>query len=238
MAAGLGFKTFATGDVLTAADTNGYLMQGTWVFADAAARTAAVTSPQEGNMSYLKDTNSTEYYSGSAWVAISGGASGGMTLINAGGTALTGASVVIGSIPATYKHLLITLKGIYMASAGGSVYLRLNADTGSNYAANGIRNIGTTIVGQFTQSQAQFEIISRNIATNTPRLLSNGTVWLMNYTDTDQISLTAQTYGTESTNTVSLQQTGVYDCSAAISSITLYGDFNFSGGTAYVYGVN
>jgi hypothetical protein len=75
MAAGLGLKTFVTGDVLTAADTNGYLMQGVWVFASAAARTAAVTSPQEGNMSYLKDTNSTEYYSGSAWVAI-GGSSG------------------------------------------------------------------------------------------------------------------------------------------------------------------
>jgi hypothetical protein len=47
-------------------------MQGVWVFADAAARTAAVTSPQEGNVSFLKDTNSTEYYSGSAWVAIGG----------------------------------------------------------------------------------------------------------------------------------------------------------------------
>jgi hypothetical protein len=74
MAAGLGLKTFVTGDVLTAADTNGYLMQGVWVFASAAARSAAVTSPQEGNMSYLKDTNSTEYYSGSAWVPIAGGA--------------------------------------------------------------------------------------------------------------------------------------------------------------------
>ena len=75
MAAGLGFKTFATGDVLTAGDTNGYLMQGVWVFADAAARSAAVTSPVEGNMSYLSDTDSTEYYSGSAWVAIGGAGS-------------------------------------------------------------------------------------------------------------------------------------------------------------------
>lgn len=74
MAAGQGFKTFVTGDVLTAGDTNGYLMQGVWVFASAAARTAAVTSPQEGNMSYLSDTNSVEYYSGSAWVAVSGAA--------------------------------------------------------------------------------------------------------------------------------------------------------------------
>ena len=72
MAAGLGFKTFNTGDVLSAADVNGYLMQGVLVFANAAARTAAITSPQEGQVSFLKDTNSTEYYSGSAWVAIGG----------------------------------------------------------------------------------------------------------------------------------------------------------------------
>ena len=67
MAAGLGFKDFVTGEVLTAADVDGYLMQGVWVFASAAARDAAVTSPQEGNFAYLKDTNVTTYYTGSAW---------------------------------------------------------------------------------------------------------------------------------------------------------------------------
>lgn len=73
MAAGLGYKEFATGDVLTAADANGYLAsQVVMVFASAAARTSAIASPQEGMISYLKDTNSTEYYSGSAWVAIGG----------------------------------------------------------------------------------------------------------------------------------------------------------------------
>jgi hypothetical protein len=67
MAAGLGFKDFTTGEVLTAGDVDGYLMQGIWVFASAAARDAAVTSPQEGNFAYLKDTNVTTYYTGSAW---------------------------------------------------------------------------------------------------------------------------------------------------------------------------
>jgi len=67
MAAGLGFKTFTTGEVLTAADTNGYLMQGVLVFATAAARDAAITSPQEGQFAYLKDTNVTTYYTGSTW---------------------------------------------------------------------------------------------------------------------------------------------------------------------------
>lgn len=76
MAAGLGYVEFSTGDVLTAAAANGYLAsQVVMVFADAAARTAAITSPQEGMISYLKDTNATQYYSGSAWVSIGGGSS-------------------------------------------------------------------------------------------------------------------------------------------------------------------
>jgi len=75
MAAGAGFKTFNTGDVLSASDVNGYLMQGIWVFASAAARDAAVTSPQEGNSCYLKDTDVIQVYSGSSWVVKSGGSS-------------------------------------------------------------------------------------------------------------------------------------------------------------------
>jgi len=81
MAAGLGFKTFTTGEVLTAADTNGYLMQGVLVFASSAARASAITSPQEGQYSYLKDTNSTEYYDGAAWTAA---ATGDVTGVTAG----------------------------------------------------------------------------------------------------------------------------------------------------------
>jgi hypothetical protein len=133
---------------------------------------------------------------------------------------------------------MITIKGLYAATADGSAYLRCNADTGTNYGQNGIRNIGSTVTGQWTPSQAQFEIIPRVTATNAPKSVSNGTIWLMNYTSTDQVSMTMQTYGLTGTSSVSAQGVGVYDCSAAISSITLYGDFNFSGGTAYVYGVN
>jgi len=82
MAAGLGFKTFNTGDVLTAAEVNGYLMQGVLVFADAAARDAAITSPQEGQFAYTKDNNSLWYYTGSAWAA--SGATGDIEGVTAG----------------------------------------------------------------------------------------------------------------------------------------------------------
>jgi hypothetical protein len=72
MAAGLGFKTFSTGDVLTAGDVNGYLMQGVLVFADATARDAAITSPEEGQVVYLKSTDEVLVYSGSAYVSVGG----------------------------------------------------------------------------------------------------------------------------------------------------------------------
>jgi hypothetical protein len=82
MAAGLGFKTFNTGDVLTASEVNGYLMQGILVFANTAARDAAITSPQEGQFAYTKDNNSLWYYTGSAWAA--SGATGDIEGVTAG----------------------------------------------------------------------------------------------------------------------------------------------------------
>lgn len=93
MAAGQGFKTFTTGEVLTAGDVNGYLMQGINVFANTTARNAAITAPAEGQFAFTKDTNSLWYYDGAAWVA--SGATGdieGVTVtspITGGGTSGT-----------------------------------------------------------------------------------------------------------------------------------------------------
>lgn len=70
MAAPLGWKDFASGDVLTAADMDGYVMaQIIGVFADATARDAAITSPQEGQHAFLKSDNGLYYYDGSSWTA-------------------------------------------------------------------------------------------------------------------------------------------------------------------------
>lgn len=71
--AGAGFKDFTVGQVLTSAEVDQYLMQQTvMVFDSASARTTALTGVvAEGMFSYLKDTNSTEYYDGSSWVSVS-----------------------------------------------------------------------------------------------------------------------------------------------------------------------
>lgn len=63
-----GFKTFTSGEILTAADVNSFLMQGVLVFADATARDAAITSPVEGQFAFRKDEDAFEVYDGSAWV--------------------------------------------------------------------------------------------------------------------------------------------------------------------------
>jgi hypothetical protein len=127
MAAGLGFKTFTTGEVLTAADTNGYLMQGVLVFASSAARAAAITSPQEGQYSYLKDTNSTEYYDGAAWIAApigditgvtagtgisGGGTSGTVTVTNSMATAIDAkGDLIAGTAADTFDRLAVGTNG-------------------------------------------------------------------------------------------------------------------------------
>jgi len=124
MAAGLGFKTFTTGEVLTSTDVNGYLMQGVLVFASAAARNAAITSPQEGQFAYTKDTNGLWYYDGAAWVASGatgdiegvtagvgisgGGTSGTVTITNSMATEITAAGdIIVGTGSGTFDNLPI-----------------------------------------------------------------------------------------------------------------------------------
>ena len=67
-----GYKLFVTGDVLTAAQVNDYLMlQTVMVFANSAARTSALSGVlAEGLVSYLKDTDVVEIYTGAAWVSL------------------------------------------------------------------------------------------------------------------------------------------------------------------------
>jgi hypothetical protein len=143
MAAGLGYKEFTTGDVLTAADANGYLAsQVVMVFTDAAARTSAIASPQEGMVSYLKDTNSTEYYSGSAWVAIGAASASGLTLVKAQTIGSGVSSVnVTSAFSSTYDNYKIMVSG-GVGSADAGLNLKLGSTTTGYYQFN--------IVGQYS----------------------------------------------------------------------------------------
>lgn len=77
--AGLGRKVFNAGDILLAAEVQGYLQdQAIMVFASAAARTTAIPTPSQGMFAYLTDSSTLFTYDGSNWVAFeAGGGAGG-----------------------------------------------------------------------------------------------------------------------------------------------------------------
>ena len=311
MAAGLGFKTFTTGEVLTAADVNGYLMQGILVFATEAARNSAITSPQEGQFAFTKDNNSLWYYTGSAWVAsgatgdiegvtagvgISGGgtsgtvtitndmattitasgdivvgtgsgtydnlpigttgqvltadttvspykvkwaapaAGGGMTLINTGGTALSGSQTITVSVSSDYVDLHIYITDWYRND--GQLYIYFNADTTAT-------NYNSTIVRSFDNANGAI------ITTNNPSLSAAGTknsadaqnfhsVRIPFYNDAT-VFKQANVFGrmiTPADNLFTTFGNVIWRSTAAITSVSISNDTgNFAGGTMYVYGV-
>jgi len=178
MAAGLGFKTFSTGEVLTAADVNGYLMQGVLVFASEAARNSAITSPQEGQFAYTKDNNSLWYYTGSAWVAsgatgdiegvtagvgiTGGGTSGTVTVTNSMATAIDAkGDLVVGTGADTFSRLAVGTNthiltadsaeatGLkWAAPAGGGKVLQVLQDTHTGMVTNNSTTLATTNLSQ------------------------------------------------------------------------------------------
>lgn len=232
MAAGLGFKTFATGEVLTAADTNGYLMQGVNVFANAAARTAAITSPQEGQMSYLKDTDETQYYTGSAWVSV-GGASG-LNLVSTTtiGTAVSTVSVnnVFTSAYSNYK-VIIEWVG---SSASTNLNFRLRASGTDNSAANsyqprGFSNLAST-VASFGSAGAQMQIGSivnndydiTSMEVFRPQIAANTTFAVNHY---------------EGSNNSAYMFMGMHFAATSFDGFTVYPTTGtLTNGTIYVYG--
>lgn len=107
MAAG-GFKTFVAGETLDQDEINDYLMQGVLVFADSTARDAAITSPVEGQFSFLKDSDTVKFYDGSAWVELS-----------AGGASATGGDEL--QTVGDYKYHVFTTNGTLAATASGDV---------------------------------------------------------------------------------------------------------------------
>jgi hypothetical protein len=287
MAAGQGFKTFATGDVLSASDVNGYLMQGVLVFADATERNAEITSPQEGQFAYLKDTNVTTYYTGSAWanldttgmtnpmtttgdtiysssgstparlgigstgqvLTVSGGvptwasaASGGsMTLISS--TALSGSSVSFTSITGSYKNLYIHLSNPYASSAGG-YKLTFNNDTGSTmyhyfYTEPDSANNYPNAISWWSFLQGNWGFNSAGVGA-----ASNGNafhLWVYDYAGGTKKAFNGIGVAQQSDGDSQLFPTvnGNYRSNTAITRVDLIPNAGtWSGGTAYLYGVN
>ena len=178
MAAGLGFKTFTTGEVLTAADVNGYLMQGVLVFATEAARNSAITSPQEGQFAFTKDTNSLWYYTGSAWAA--SGATGDIEGITTGTDSGLSGGVTSGTAVLRLKLEFDAETGTTYTLVAGNLNQLVTLNNASPitltvppsvFSAGDVINIAQIGAGQVTLAQgAGVTITSTGATSSAPKL--------------------------------------------------------------------
>jgi hypothetical protein len=164
---------------------------------------------------------------GLKWVAAS---SGGMTLLDT--LTLSGASVTSATFSSNYEELLIYIKGMY-GTTQTEMRLRFNGDSGNNYAWVFV-NDSTVAASNTGTSYARIG----NIGSNSSALQnSNQIINVMRPKDTDQVFITTNAQHFQSTIQI-FECTGVYDNSAAITSITLLpGSGSFTDGTVYIYGV-
>jgi hypothetical protein len=201
--AGAGYKLFNTGDVLTAAQVNTYLMQQTvMVFANASARTTALSGVlAEGMMSYLQDTNAVEKYDGSSWSAIG---DGDISEVLAG-TGLSGGGSS-GSVTLSYDY------------AAGSKFTAIDEKT-ANY---------TPVAGDAAQklitvnSTSDLEI---TIPTNGNVAFATGTVLNFLRINTGKVTIKAVTPATTTINSTGATATAPelrarYSAASAIKTAT------------------
>jgi len=161
-----GYKSFAAGERLFAADVNDFLMeQAVMTFADATARDAALTAVlREGMVAYLQDTDEVIKYDGSAWTQV--GAEPGLvevktvvktntqsnSLASAARTGITGLTIAHSVADASHKVLLIAqISGGYdtgrlnaALTAGGSE-LNIGDASGSRTRVSAGNNTDSTI---------------------------------------------------------------------------------------------
>jgi len=160
--------------------------------------------------------------------------SGGLTLLTT--MTLSGSSTTSASFSSNYKYLKIYFREIY-GSANDVLRLRLNADTGNNYYAE------FTIPSIPATGRDQGGTSIRFSSIDTSSTLTNkmyGTMELFRPSDTDVVHIYGESIGkNDATNPQMSFFSGIYDNSAAITSLTFFpASGTFSGGTVYIYGGN
>jgi hypothetical protein len=141
------------------------------VFADAAARTAAIPTPSEGMITYLEDTNAVEKYDGSAFVNVDTGKilqvvqvvkDDTFSTSSSSAVDVTGLSATITPI-ATSSKVLVLLDVAWSMSATANRAIRPILTDGSNNdlmpAASGTSYILHQYQHSFTTNMARFSAV-------------------------------------------------------------------------------
>jgi hypothetical protein len=170
------------------------------------------------------------------------GGTGGYTLLNAGGTALSGnAAVTVSGI--TSNDLLVYVTGAATTGTNVSMDYRFNSSTTNHYAA-GLRIIGASAYAASNFDQAQSingGLIPMSYTSSTASRPSRGFLMVQACKSTaiKPLWFAGANDGGAGTGQWSYSGGGYYDEAAAITSVSLrLGSGNFSAGTLFVYGRN
>ena len=250
-----GFKVFSTGEVLTAADVNDYLMeQSISIFADSTARDAQISSPIEGQFCYLSDSNVLQFYNGSGWASFIGeGDITGVTITTASNSGLAGgAAATSGAFSATMTTDLNNLTAVDVDVAADSIAIvdandsnatkkeaiadLVTGITGANLtASSGVIGLDIDAEVDFNDQTAK-EIVLKDYA-ETDVAISSGTTLAIDLANGNTGSVTlghnvtdidftnVPTNGT-STFTLKVTQDGTGNRTMAINAITVNGGSN------------
>jgi hypothetical protein len=152
--AGLGYKDFTAGAVLTAAQVDGYLMeQSVMNFAGTAARGSALASVQAAGMvAHVGGGTLTVATSGSAWAEIYPGTSAGLVKITDASFSAGTAVSVNNCFTSTYRNYLVLINHTNSANTDLNCRLRVSSSdaSGSNYFSQRLSVISTTVTGNLS----------------------------------------------------------------------------------------
>jgi hypothetical protein len=174
--AGAGFKVYATGDLITATEFNTFIQeQVVMVFADSSARDSAVSSPSEGMICFLKDSDVLQFYSGSSWTNYIG--EGDITAVTAGtnlsGGGASGAVTLNLAIDSAVAFADQTASAIILKDYAETDVAVTSATTLAIDLANG--NTGTVTLGHNVTDIDFTNVPTNGISTFTLQVTQDGT---------------------------------------------------------------
>lgn len=166
----------------------------------------------------------------------------GFTLLNTGGTALTGSTTVTVSSISNQTKLLVLVTGASSANASSEIQVRFNSDSGSNYGYSGIE-----INGNASYSASIFSVVGGTTKTSFPiGVMGNdaarevwGSLLLNGGTSTNFKTVVVSGNGVSSTGSGAAAKiyNGIYYGTSAITSVSIISSTgNLDAGTVYVYG--